>query len=173
MFFQCKIRLFFFNLGWKDVSSSIINAIFNIHICIFSDSQVCNVCHFNETQSLIFPAHLNLITMISVMVSHIFTSFHNNLYFPPPQVYPYLVVNDACLTESRREERVLQLLRMMNHFLTKQKETLRRLLYFTVPRVVAISPQMRLVEDNPASVSLLDVYKQVGDHNFSLIPPSL
>ncbi|XP_065923524.1 transformation/transcription domain-associated protein isoform X7 [Magallana gigas] len=76
------------------------------------------------------------------------------------KVYPYLVVNDACLTESRREERVLQLLRMMNHFLTKQKETLRRLLYFTVPRVVAISPQMRLVEDNPASVSLLDVYKQ-------------
>ncbi|KAJ8314001.1 hypothetical protein KUTeg_008562 [Tegillarca granosa] len=76
------------------------------------------------------------------------------------KVYPYLVVNDACLTESRREERVLQLLRMMNHFLTKQKETSRRLLYFTVPRVVAISPQMRLVEDNPASISLLDVYKQ-------------
>ncbi|XP_060086157.1 transformation/transcription domain-associated protein-like [Ylistrum balloti] len=76
------------------------------------------------------------------------------------KVYPYLVVNDACLTESRREERVLQLLRMLNHFLTKQKETCRRLLYFTIPRVVAISPQMRLVEDNPASISLLDVYKQ-------------
>ena len=41
------------------------------------------------------------------------------------------------------------------------QETCRRLLYFTVPRVVAVSPQMRLVEDNPASVSLLDVYKQV------------
>ena len=37
------------------------------------------------------------------------------------KIYPYLVVNDACLTESRREERVLQLLRMLNHFLTKQK----------------------------------------------------
>lgn len=83
------------------------------------------------------------------------------------------MVNDACLTESRREERVLQLLRMMNHFLTKQKETLRRLLYFTVPRVVAISPQMRLVEDNPASVSLLDVYKQVSNHNFPLTSPPL
>ncbi|KAK6165821.1 hypothetical protein SNE40_022660 [Patella caerulea] len=75
------------------------------------------------------------------------------------KIYPYLVVNDACLTESRREERVLQLLRMLNHFLTKQKETCRRLLYFTVPRVVAVSPQMRLVEDNPASISLLDIYK--------------
>ncbi|XP_076468689.1 transformation/transcription domain-associated protein-like isoform X2 [Babylonia areolata] len=75
------------------------------------------------------------------------------------KIYPYLVVNDPCVTESRREERVLQLLRMLNHFLTKQKETSRRLLYFTVPRVVAVSPQMRLVEDNPASISLLDIYK--------------
>jgi transformation/transcription domain-associated protein len=36
----------------------------------------------------------------------------------------------------------------------------RRFLNFTVPRVVAISPQMRLVEDNPSSISLLDIYKQ-------------
>ncbi|XP_074658755.1 transformation/transcription domain-associated protein-like [Tubulanus polymorphus] len=76
------------------------------------------------------------------------------------KIYPYLVVNDACLTESRREERVLQLLRMLNHFLGKQKETCRRLLHFTVPRVVAVSPQMRLVEDNPASISLMSIYKQ-------------
>ncbi|XP_064648217.1 transformation/transcription domain-associated protein-like isoform X2 [Lineus longissimus] len=76
------------------------------------------------------------------------------------KIYPYLIVNDACLTESRREERVLQLLRMLNHFLGKQKETCRRLLHFTVPRVVAVSPQMRLVEDNPASLSLLNIYKQ-------------
>ena len=41
------------------------------------------------------------------------------------------------------------------------QETCRRLLHFTVPRVVAVSPQMRLVEDNPASVSLLHIYKQV------------
>jgi phosphatidylinositol kinase/protein kinase (PI-3 family) len=37
------------------------------------------------------------------------------------KVYPYLVMNDGCLTESRREERVLQLFRMMNHLLGKQK----------------------------------------------------
>ncbi len=43
------------------------------------------------------------------------------------------------------------------------QETCKRLLYFTVPRVVAVSPQMRLVEDSPASVSLLDIYKQVSD----------
>lgn len=30
----------------------------------------------------------------------------------------------------------------------------------TVPRVVAVSPQMRLVEDNPSSLSLVEIYKQ-------------
>ncbi|KAI8515292.1 hypothetical protein Bbelb_061050, partial [Branchiostoma belcheri] len=76
------------------------------------------------------------------------------------KIYPYLVMNDACLSDSRREERVLQLLRMLNHFLEKRKETARRNLQFTVPRVVAVSPQMRLVEDNPSSLSLLSIYKQ-------------
>lgn len=75
------------------------------------------------------------------------------------KIYPYLVVNDSGLGDARREERVLQLLRMLNHYLAKQKETSRRFLNITVPRVVAVSPQMRLVEDNPASISLLDIYK--------------
>ena len=48
----------------------------------------------------------------------------------------------------------------MNHYLAKQKETAKRFLNFTVPRVVAVSPQMRLVEDNVSSVSLLEIYKQ-------------
>uniref|UniRef100_T1KDE1 Non-specific serine/threonine protein kinase n=1 Tax=Tetranychus urticae TaxID=32264 RepID=T1KDE1_TETUR len=76
------------------------------------------------------------------------------------KIYPYLIVNDSCLSDARREERVLQLFRLLNNYLGKQKETLKRFLHFTVPRVVAISPQTRLVEDNPNSISLLDIYKQ-------------
>lgn len=76
------------------------------------------------------------------------------------KIYPYLVVNDSGLGDARREDRVLQALRMLNHYLGKQKETARRFLHFTVPRVVAVSPQMRLVEDNPSSISLLDILKQ-------------
>lgn len=75
------------------------------------------------------------------------------------KIYPYLVVNDSGLGDARSEERVLQLLRMMNHLLGKHKETSRRFLNFTVPRVVGLWPQMRLVEDNPHSVSLLNIYK--------------
>ncbi|ESN91105.1 hypothetical protein HELRODRAFT_194551 [Helobdella robusta] len=37
------------------------------------------------------------------------------------KIYPYLVVNNTCMNESRREERVYQLFRMMNVFLSKQK----------------------------------------------------
>lgn len=75
------------------------------------------------------------------------------------QIYPYLVVNDSGLADARREERVLQLLRMLNSYLIKYKETSKRFLHITVPRVVAVSPQMRLVEDHPSSISLLDVLK--------------
>ena len=51
------------------------------------------------------------------------------------KIYPYLVMNDACLTESRREERVLQLLRLLNPCLEKRKETTKRHLFFTGMRV--------------------------------------
>ncbi|KAF5284945.1 hypothetical protein FQA39_LY16900 [Lamprigera yunnana] len=76
------------------------------------------------------------------------------------KVYPYLVVNDSGLADARREERVLQVLRLFNHNLEKQKETSKRFLHFTVPRVVAVSQQIRLVEDNPSSLSLLDIFKK-------------
>ena len=42
------------------------------------------------------------------------------------------------------------------------QETSHRYLQFTVPRVVAVSPNMRLVEDNTSYLSLSDVFKQVG-----------
>ena len=70
-----------------------------------------------------------------------------------------MVMNDGS-GDSRRDERVLQLLRMLNQNLKKQKETCRRLLQFTVPKVVSLDRQMRLVEDNPSSICLMDIYKQ-------------
>lgn len=81
------------------------------------------------------------------------------------KIYPYLVLNDSCVSDSRREERVLQMLRLLNQYLVTRKETGRRFLQFTVPRVVAISPGLRLVEDNPSSLSLLDVLKRRINQN--------
>ena len=143
---------------------------------------------------------------------------------PLPQVYPYLVINGTQVAHCRSEERVLQLLSMVNLCLEKDKvlkymymyidqfhkflavkitttlhfsftrcmslvveeswsslphsagtttcisapivpspqETSHRYLLFSVPRVVAVAPQMRLVEDNTSNVSLSDIFKQVS-----------
>lgn len=37
------------------------------------------------------------------------------------KIYPYLVVNDSGQADARRDERVLQLMRMLNLYLGKQK----------------------------------------------------
>ncbi|XP_072179557.1 transformation/transcription domain-associated protein-like [Diadema setosum] len=113
------------------------------------------------------PKHSHYTIRIARFMPHVeITHKHNTaarrLYIRGSngKIYPYLVVNDASMAESRREERVLQVLRMLNHYLAKRKETAKRQLQFTVPRVVAVSPQMRLVEDSPSSLSLLDIYKK-------------
>lgn len=49
---------------------------------------------------------------------------------------------------------------MLNAPLQKFKETSKRFISMTVPRVVAVFPQMRLVEDVPSSLSLLDIFKK-------------
>nr|ANJ04666.1 transformation/transcription domain-associated protein [Nilaparvata lugens] len=101
-----------------------------------------------------FMPRIEVVQKHNTAARRLFIRGHNG------KIYPYLVVNDFGFGDARREERVLQLLRMLNHYLGKQKETSRRFVHLTVPRVVAVSRQMRLVEDNPASISLLDVYRE-------------
>ncbi|XP_019851030.1 PREDICTED: transformation/transcription domain-associated protein [Amphimedon queenslandica] len=76
------------------------------------------------------------------------------------KIYPYLVLNDVQASKNRREERVLQLFRLLNYSLKKEKETCKRHLQFSVPKVVALSPQMRLLEDDVSILSLSDIFKQ-------------
>nr|CAD7455783.1 unnamed protein product [Timema tahoe] len=101
-----------------------------------------------------FMPRVDVVQKHNTAARRLFIRGHNG------KIYPYLVVNDSGLGDARKEERVLQLLRMLNSYFDKQKETARRFLQFTVPRVVAVAPHMRLIEDNPASISLLDIYKQ-------------
>lgn len=123
-----------------------------------------------------FMPRVDIVQKYNTAARRLYIRGHNG------KIYPYLLVNDSGLVDARREERVLQLLRMLNHYLGKQKvsiecivcsvcecrdviarcfqETARRFLHFMVPRVVAVSLQKRLVEDNPASISLLDIFKK-------------
>lgn len=62
-----------------------------------------------------FMPRVDIVQKHNTAARRLFIRGHNG------KIYPYLVVNDSGLGDARREERVLQLLRMLNHFLTKQK----------------------------------------------------
>ena len=79
------------------------------------------------------------------------------------KIYPFLIANegnpDKTYYDGRKEEHVMQLLRMLNSYLSKQKETASRNLFFTLPRVVSLSVDVRMIEDDCSAISLLDIYK--------------
>ncbi|GAA6030453.1 hypothetical protein JCM8097_009114 [Rhodosporidiobolus ruineniae] len=61
---------------------------------------------------------------------------------------------------SRREERIMQLFRMLNCTLANRKESRKRNLQFTVPVVVPLSPSVRIVENDASIMTLQDVLEQ-------------
>lgn len=75
------------------------------------------------------------------------------------RIYPYLSINDSSWADAEREDRFFQILRLLNIFLLKNKETSRRQLYFIVPKVISSIPNCRIVEDFPTAVSLIDIFK--------------
>ncbi len=75
------------------------------------------------------------------------------------KVYPFLISNESTYFECRKEEHVMQLMRMINTYLCKQKETSSRSLHYTLPRLVSLSADVRMIEDDCSSLSLLDIYK--------------
>ncbi len=75
------------------------------------------------------------------------------------KVYPFLISTELNFNDFRKEQHQVQLLRMINLYICKQKETAKRYLYFHIPRIVSLSADIRMVEDNCSSLSLLDIYK--------------
>lgn len=59
----------------------------------------------------------------------------------------------------RREERILQLFRIFNGVLLKRKECRRRNLQFTLPLMVPLSPNVRMVQDDESYVTLQGIYE--------------
>jgi transformation/transcription domain-associated protein len=59
--------------------------------------------------------------------------------------------------ELRREEHIMQLMRMSNTLFMKQKETSRRCLSFSMPRMASLSAEVRMIEDDLSSISLLNI----------------
>ncbi|RDW26905.1 hypothetical protein B0I72DRAFT_92085 [Yarrowia lipolytica] len=59
----------------------------------------------------------------------------------------------------RREERVMQLFRILNDALSRNRETRKRYLQFTLPLCVPLSPHIRLVQDDSRYVSMQAIYE--------------
>ncbi|KAL1410016.1 transcription-associated protein 1 [Vanrija albida] len=58
----------------------------------------------------------------------------------------------------RREERLVQLFRIMNSVLKRRKESRRRNLQFHLPTAVALGTQLRLIQNDSSYISLQEIY---------------
>ncbi|RXW24667.1 hypothetical protein EST38_g1146 [Candolleomyces aberdarensis] len=68
------------------------------------------------------------------------------------------IVQLPCHRQSRREERVIQILRTFNGALNRKKESRRRNLNFHLPAIVSCSPSVRLFQTDSSYVSFGDIY---------------
>ncbi|CDH15648.1 probable Transcription-associated protein 1 [Zygosaccharomyces bailii ISA1307] len=70
----------------------------------------------------------------------------------------YFAVQYPSVRHSRREERMSQLFRLFNASLSKNVQTRRRNIEFTVPIAVPLSPQVRIMNDSPDFTTLHQIY---------------
>lgn len=72
----------------------------------------------------------------------------------------YYAVQYPSVRHSRREERMSQLFRLFNRSLSKNVQTRRRNIEFTLPIAVPLSPQVRIMNDSPALITLHQIYDE-------------
>ncbi|KAJ3326459.1 hypothetical protein HDU76_012906 [Blyttiomyces sp. JEL0837] len=72
--------------------------------------------------------------------------------------HPFNVQHPA-VRHCRREERIIQLFRILNSILERKKESRRRGLSFHLPLIVPLAPLIRLVQDDPSYTTLQEIYE--------------
>ncbi|KAG2214450.1 hypothetical protein INT46_007375 [Mucor plumbeus] len=78
-------------------------------------------------------------------------------------LHPFVIQNPAA-RQFRREERLMQLFRILNGVLERKKESRMRNLRFHLPAIVPLAPNVRMVEDDPSYCTLYDVYEDHCDN---------
>lgn len=61
--------------------------------------------------------------------------------------------------QCRREERVVQLFKILNGILTRKKESRRRNINLTLPTAIPFTPHIRIIQDDPHYVSMHAIYE--------------
>ena len=77
-------------------------------------------------------------------------------------LHPFLIQNPAP-RHLRREERLMQLFRLLNGVLERRKESRMRNLAFHLPVIVPLAPNVRIVQDDPSNCTLHDIYEDYCD----------
>ncbi|KAK4510703.1 uncharacterized protein ATC70_005136 [Mucor velutinosus] len=77
-------------------------------------------------------------------------------------LHPFVIQNPAA-RQFRREERLMQLFRILNGVLERKTESRARNLRFHLPAIVPLAPNVRMVQDDPSYCTLYDVYEDHCD----------
>ncbi|KAF7725495.1 hypothetical protein EC973_009595 [Apophysomyces ossiformis] len=77
-------------------------------------------------------------------------------------LHPFVIQNPSA-RQFRREERLMQLFRILNRVLERRKESRMRNLSFHLPAIVPLAPNVRMVEDDPSYCTLYDIYEDHCD----------
>jgi transformation/transcription domain-associated protein len=77
-------------------------------------------------------------------------------------VHPFVIQNPSARL-IRREERLMQLFRILNSVLERKKESRMRNLKFHLPAIIPLAPNVRMVEDDPSYCTLYDIYEDHCD----------
>lgn len=101
----------------------------SIELALFGEFLAPKANHYNIVNIAKFLPQVQPVEKHGTYAVRLFIRGHNG------KVYAYLLIADSMQGEARREERFLQLQRLLNHTLTKHKETARRMLSFTVQKV--------------------------------------
>ncbi|KAI8099099.1 uncharacterized protein BX664DRAFT_310101 [Halteromyces radiatus] len=77
-------------------------------------------------------------------------------------LHPFVIQNPAA-RQFRREERLMQLFRLLNNVLERRSESRVRNLAFHLPAIVPLAPNVRMVQDDPSYYTLHDIYEDHCD----------
>ena len=112
----------------------------------------------NRPSLIQYKAHVEVVDLFDTIGKEI--SFLGN----NGRVYKFLFMTDGTANqtalETRREERVCQLRRLLNPLLAKRRQTSWRSLYINSLRIVPVAPLYRLIESISGGVTLWDIFQQ-------------
>ncbi|KAF8778079.1 Transcription-associated protein 1 like protein [Argiope bruennichi] len=76
------------------------------------------------------------------------------------KVYPYVILPMNSMETFMKENKVFQLLSFLNDFLQEDPKTYERSLKFSVPTMIPILSQIKIVEDDDTSISLYNIFEE-------------